>query len=92
MSVVSAKVYISGRVQGVWFRQSTKEQATALDVRGWCRNCPDGRVEALFQGENEPVRRIIDWCHRGPKMARVDRVEVEWLTASEAFTGFEVWS
>lgn len=87
---VSARVHISGRVQGVWFRQSTKEQAVALGISGWCRNCPDGRVEALLQGEKDAVQLLIDWCHEGPRMARVDQVAVEWVSADETFTGFEI--
>lgn len=90
MTIVSAKVRISGRVQGVWFRQSTREQAAGLGVTGWCRNCPDGGVEAVFQGEQEVVQRIIDWCHEGPKMARVDQVNVAWLNASDGFDDFEI--
>ncbi len=90
MTIVSAKVRISGRVQGVWFRQSTREQAAGLGITGWCRNCPDGSVEALFQGKKEVVQNIIDWCHEGPKMARVDQVDVEWLDCADGFSVFEV--
>ncbi len=92
MTTVSAKVRISGRVQGVWFRQSTKEKAAELGVTGWCRNCPDASVEAVFQGEEKAVKSIIDWCHDGPKMARVDQVEVEWLDVADRFSTFEIRS
>ncbi len=92
MTIVSAKVRISGRVQGVWFRQSTKEKAAGLGVTGWCRNCPDGSVEAVFQGKKEVVQDIIDWCHEGPKMARVDRVVVEWLDSVDEFSTLEIRS
>lgn len=90
MTIVSAKVRISGRVQGVWFRQSTKDKADESGVTGWCRNCPDGSVEAVFEGEKEVVQSIIDWCHEGPKMARVERVEVEWLDTVAGLSSFEV--
>ncbi|MFO7766915.1 MAG: acylphosphatase [Pelovirga sp.] len=90
MTTVSAKVRISGRVQGVWFRQSTKEKAAELGVTGWCRNCPDASVEAVFQGEKKAVQRIIDWCHDGPKMARVDQVKVEWLDCADEFNSFVI--
>lgn len=90
MTIVSAKVQISGRVQGVWFRQTTKEKAAELGVSGWCRNCHDSSVEAFFQGEKKSVQSIIDWCHQGPKMARVDQVDVEWLEAAHRCNGFEV--
>jgi len=90
MTIVSAKVRISGRVQGVWFRQSTKEKAIELGVTGWCRNCADGSVEAVVQGKKKAVQSIIDWCHEGPKMARVDHVDSEWLDAVAGFNNFEV--
>jgi acylphosphatase len=73
-----AHVKIYGRVQGVWFRASTKEVADKLGVRGWVRNMPDGTVEAVFEGDDKSVEKIIEWCHRGPPLARVDRVEVEY--------------
>jgi len=90
MTIVTARVLISGRVQGVWFRQNTREKAAQLGVTGWCRNCPDGSVEAMFQGEKEIVQSIIDWSHLGPKLARVERVEVEWLDSVAGFSSFEV--
>lgn len=90
MTIVSAKVRISGRVQGVWFRQSTKEKAAELGVTGWCRNCHDGSVEAVFAGERDAVQSIIDWCHVGPKMARVTKVAIEWLDSVDEFNLFEV--
>lgn len=90
MKTVSAKVRISGRVQGVWFRQSTVDKAVEVGVTGWCHNCSDGSVEALFQGEKEAVQQIIDWCHEGPKMARVDRVDVEWPDSVGEFNSFEI--
>jgi len=92
MTTVNARVLISGRVQGVWFRQSTKDKAAELGVTGWCRNCSDGSVEAIFEGGKEIVQSIIDWCHQGPKLARVDRIEVEWLDAVAGFSSFEVRS
>lgn len=92
MTKVRAKVVISGKVQGVWFRQSTKDEADKLGVMGWCRNCPDGSVEAVFQGEKEAVQSIIDWCHEGPKMARVNQVNVEWQKAEDDLDGFKIRS
>lgn len=92
MPLVRAKVVISGRVQGVWFRQSTKEEAQRQQVTGWCRNCPDGSVEAVFEGEDAAVKRMIAWCRQGPKMARVARVDVEWLTTEGDLDGFQIRS
>ena len=90
MTIVNAKVRVSGRVQGVWFRRSTKDKAVELGVTGWCRNCSDDSVEALFQGEQEVVQSIIDWCREGPKMARVDHVDIEWLDSVGEFNTFEI--
>ena len=73
-----AYVRIYGRVQGVWFRANTKEMADKLGLKGWVRNMPDGSVEAVFEGDDENVEKAIEWCHRGPPLARVDRVEVEY--------------
>lgn len=73
-----AHVRIYGRVQGVFFRANTKKMAEKLGVTGWVRNMPDGSVEAVFEGDDEAVEQIIEWCHHGPAMARVDEVYVEY--------------
>lgn len=77
---------IQGRVQGVWFRESMRQEAERLGVSGWVRNTPDGAVEAVVQGEDEAVRGILAWAHRGPPQARVDHVEVR--EAEGRFSGF----
>jgi acylphosphatase len=69
------RLYITGRVQGVWFRESCREQAVALGVSGWVRNLADGRVEAVLEGPPAAVERVVRWCHEGPRRARVDGVE-----------------
>ncbi len=69
-------VYISGRVQGVFFRDSTREKAQEIGLNGWVRNMRDGRVEAVFEGDEDKVNKMIEWCHEGPRSARVDRVEI----------------
>lgn len=75
MKTARAHVFISGRVQGVWFRESTRRRAEELGLAGWVRNLPDGRVEALFEGEASAVRRAVDYVRDGPVHARVDRVD-----------------
>lgn len=64
-------VVIRGRVQGVWFREATRQQAEKLGVRGWVRNCADGSVEAVLEGEAGAVRELEAWCRQGPPAARV---------------------
>jgi acylphosphatase len=78
-----AHVYVSGRVQGVFFRQRTKDKAESLNVTGWVRNLDDGRVEAVFEGEKEEVEKMVEFCKHGPPRAVVTGVEV----AAETFTG-----
>ncbi len=70
-------VIISGRVQGVWFRVSTKEKAKELGLTGWIRNTLNGDVEAVFEGEEEIVKKMISWCYSGPPMAKVKNVIVK---------------
>jgi acylphosphatase len=83
-------VVVSGRVQGVAFRDSTRSQAEKLGLNGWVRNTQDGRVEAVFEGEPEAVRQMVEWCESGPSSADVDDVSVEQETPSGDFSGFEV--
>jgi acylphosphatase len=75
---VNAHVFVSGRVQGVYFRDSTRRAAQRRGVDGWVRNLDDGRVEAVFEGPREPVETMVEWCHDGSERARVDDVTVEW--------------
>ncbi|MFP5409332.1 MAG: acylphosphatase, partial [Gammaproteobacteria bacterium] len=74
-------------VQGVWFRESMRLEAERLNVAGWVRNTPDGKVEAVVQGPAEAVAALIEWAHRGPPLARVDRVEIG--EADGDYRGFE---
>ncbi len=78
MDLVRAHVFISGRVQGVNFRVFTRDQARQTGVMGWVRNLNDGRVEAVFEGSNAAVRRMVSWCYSGPPYAAVERVEIQW--------------
>jgi len=74
---LKARVVISGRVQGVFFRANTKQKAEQLGLAGWVRNRSDGKVEALFEGEEKIVNEMIRWCHQGPPSARVEDVEIK---------------
>ena len=89
MSEVSAAmVRIEGRVQGVWFRASTKEEAERLGLVGWAKNMEDGSVQALFQGPKPLVEQAISWCRIGPPLARVSDVLVEWVEPEPDRVGF----
>jgi acylphosphatase len=70
------RVVVHGRVQGVWFRASTQEEARLTRVNGWVCNRPDGSVEAVFEGTRDAVERMLHYVRRGPRGARVERVEV----------------
>lgn len=88
--MVRAHVFVSGRVQGVFFRFETRRLARRLGVAGWVRNRRDGRVEAVFEGEREDVEKMIQFCRRGPSGARVTDVEVKWEKPSGEFEGFDM--
>jgi acylphosphatase len=83
-------VFISGRVQGVFFRQNTFERARTLGLSGWVRNTEDGKVEAVFEGEKENIEKILEWAKRGPPLAKVEKVEVEWEEFKGEFDNFEI--
>jgi len=87
---VRAHVYVSGRVQGVFFRSETQDEALRRNVTGWVRNLPDGRVEAVFEGEKEAVEKLIEFCKRGPPGARVTKVEVAWEPYTGEFKDFKI--
>jgi acylphosphatase len=82
-------VRVSGRVQGVFFRAWTQQQARELGVSGWVRNADDGSVEAHIEGDEAAVKALIQRMHQGPPSAEVDNVEVEEV-ASEGHNGFQV--
>jgi len=90
MASARAHVFISGRVQGVSFRYATYHEARRHGVVGWVRNRADGRVEALFEGEAEAVRRLVQWCHVGPPGADVDGVETGWTAPTGEFNAFAI--
>lgn len=83
-------VIISGRVQGVWFRASTKEKAEQLGLDGWVRNTSEGNVEAVFEGEENLVQEMLEWCRHGPPLANVKNVEIKNQEPTNAFNGFSI--
>jgi len=87
---VRAHVIISGRVQGVCFRMETRRMADRIGVRGWVRNTIEGTVEAVFEGDEEKVLRILEWCRQGPPHADVHHVEIEWEPYAGELNSFEI--
>jgi acylphosphatase len=88
-AILRLRLSIQGRVQGVWYRESMRREAVRLGVSGWVRNCSDGSVEAIVEGEAPAVRELEAWCHAGPPAARVVAVRShEEPPAGEA--GFRV--
>jgi acylphosphatase len=85
-----AHLTISGRVQGVYFRASAVYEAQNLGLTGWVKNCPDGSVEAVAEGDRSKVEDLIAWCRRGPRGARVQSVDVKWLAFSGEFQDFRI--
>jgi acylphosphatase len=78
-----AHVWVSGRVQGVYFRAYAEDEAAFRKIGGWIRNAPDGRVEAVFEGDRPSVEDMIRWCHRGSPASHVKDVEVSWEVPQE---------
>jgi len=89
-SNVRARLLISGRVQGVAFRWETLQAAERCRVNGWVRNLPDGRVEAVVEGPRQQVTDLIDWCRKGPPVARVDSLDIQWEDFSGEFREFKI--
>ena len=89
MTMIARHVSVTGRVQGVFFRAWTKQQAEELGVTGWVRNCPDGRVDAHIEGEEAAVDNLAERLRRGPPDARVEEVRI-WPVELFDYDGFEV--
>ena len=90
MEMKRVHILVSGRVQGVFYRASTREKASQLGLSGWVRNLPDGRVELVAEGPEEQIDALIEWCHKGPPVARVDKVEIDYEEPRAEFDGFRV--
>ena len=87
---VMVHIFISGRAQGVFFRDGMRKQAQKLGIFGWVRNLEDGRVEAVLEGEKEKVEKILEWAKKGPMFARVDNIDIQWQEYKNEFQNFEV--
>ena len=87
---VRAHAVIYGRVQGVFFRVETQRAAEGFGVLGWVRNKRDGSVEAVFEGRQQDVDATLNWCRQGPRMSRVDKMDVDWQDYTGEFPSFEI--
>ena len=86
----SVHILVTGKVQGVFFRQATKVVATKNNVTGWVKNLENGQVEILIEGDDKNVKSVIDWCHNGPANSRVDEIKIEQQEFSGRYSNFEV--
>jgi acylphosphatase len=89
LKFVRAHVIISGDVQGIGYRFHTRIKARNLGLKGWIRNLESGEVEAVFEGEEDKVKEMIEWCRKGPNFARVDNVKVDFENYTGEFESFE---
>jgi len=85
-----ANITVYGQVQGVFYRSNTCQKARELNIVGWVRNEPDGSVKIIAEGEFDNLKRLIKWCHKGPRGAITEKVEVEWEEAKGEFRDFEI--
>lgn len=90
MSVKRLHIWVSGRVQGVFYRARTVEVARSLGLTGWVRNLPDGRVEIVAEGEASALERLLEWCREGPPAARVENVVAREEPVSGKYGAFSV--
>ncbi len=90
MDNVRVHLIIEGRVQCVWFRESTRREAVSLRLFGWVKNLPDGAVEALIEGPEDQVKELVSWCHEGPTAANVIRVHQNREDWQGEFNSFEI--
>ena len=87
---IQTKVIVKGRVQGVFYRDSTKNEADRLGVKGYVKNLVNGSVEAVFEGETTDVTHMIEWCYKGPSASRVDHVQIQETALISNFQTFEI--
>ena len=87
---IQIKVVVKGRVQGVFFRVETKNTADRLGLNGYVKNLSNGSVEAVFEGDQQAVTQMVEWCHKGPAISKVEHVLTEKAEAALNFTSFEI--
>jgi len=90
MGMKRARIIVSGIVQGVFFRSSSRHQASYLRLTGWVKNRPDGKVEIVVEGENDAITDFLQWCHKGPPGAMVDHVDLKWEEFMGEFSNFSI--
>ncbi|MCD6467633.1 MAG: acylphosphatase [Methanomicrobia archaeon] len=83
-------IFVSGRVQGVFYRANTRKKAKELGIRGWVRNLYDGRVEITAEGKEKDLKKFIEWCKKGPELAFVENIKVEWKDYKGNYKDFSV--
>jgi len=87
---IRVHVFVSGRVQGVFFRENCRKKALSQEISGWVMNLKDGRVAAVFEGKKGRVEKMVNWCRRGPIWAKVDSFDVIWEDYKSEFSDFEI--
>lgn len=90
MSKVRAHLVVSGRVQGVFYRAETRDQAAALGLTGWVKNRPDRSVEVVAEGSRDQIEKLIAWCRQGPPRAEVSDVSIAWEEYTGEFDSFKI--
>ena len=87
---VRVTVFVSGKVQGVFFRQNAKKMAKELGLKGWVKNLPNGKVEAVIEGKKEVIERLVEWMKKGPFLSKVDDLKVNWQEAKKDLEDFQI--
>ena len=87
---IRVHIFVSGKVQGVFFRENAKKKAEKLAVQGWIKNLRDGRVEAVFEGHRKNIEEMVDWARKGPIWAKIDDFSLVWEDYQGEFKQFEI--
>jgi acylphosphatase len=90
MKNVRVHLVVEGRVQGVWYRESTRIKATAIDIKGWVKNRSDGTVEIIVEGLDTDIREFVEWCHTGPPRAVVSKITESSQEFRNEFDSFNI--